>query len=100
MQWCRSGGEAAIDEQRLAGDKIGRTAREKNRATNEIRRLRETAKFDAVQQPLAAFWIGRDHGLNGTGHRRRWGERVDSNAERRPFRRQRRGEMRDGGLGG
>jgi len=45
----RLGGEAAVDEQRLASNEVGSTAGEKDRSAKEIRWLLKTAKFNAAQ---------------------------------------------------
>src|SRR3972149_9639279 len=83
-----STGNAAVDEQRLAGHEVGSAAGQKNRRAKDIRWLLKAAKLYAAQQSLGTRRIRRHRALDEFSHRRRWGERVDANAERRPLCRQ------------
>src|SRR5450759_4491819 len=96
----RSAGDAAVDEQRLAGHEVGSAAGEKNRSAKDIRWLLKAAKLYAAQQSFGTRRIRRHRALDEFSHRRGRGERIDANAERCPLCRQRCGEMRDRRLRG
>src|SRR5229473_4734940 len=76
-----SGVPAAVDEQRVSGDKVRCRTCQKHRSANQIGRFREPPKFDPSEQFLRARFVFTKRAAGTFRERRGRRNRVDAHSE-------------------